>query len=120
MAPRRFSEPIYAPPRPRGRPKKRVEHGHEAGTSVQKQRVSNGNETSTSGIEPSAPPPFPRLIDLHEAAQYLCLSPWAVKDLVSAGTLSRIRIPLQGDKELRELLFDKRDLDLLIEKGKGA
>ena len=34
--------------------------------------------------KPSVPPPFPRLLDLHGAAQYLCLSEWAVRDLESA------------------------------------
>jgi hypothetical protein len=36
----------------------------------------------------------PRLLDLDAGAAYLALSPWTVRDLIAAGILARVRIPL--------------------------
>jgi Helix-turn-helix domain len=60
----------------------------------------------------------PRLFDLEQAATYLGLSPWTVRDLEAKGVLPRVRVPLPGGGELRKLLFDKADLDRLIERWK--
>ena len=60
----------------------------------------------------------PRLLDLDGAASYLAVSPWTVRDLEAAGTLNRVRIPLANGGELRKLLFDREDLDRLVEKWK--
>ncbi len=57
----------------------------------------------------------PRLMSLEQAALYLGVSPWTVRDLEAAGVLSRVRIPLKNNGELRKLLFDREDLDRLIE-----
>jgi hypothetical protein len=85
---------------------------------------NNGHRTiPTSGV--SAPPessevPLPaRLLELAAAAAYLGVSPWTVRDLEAAGTIKRVRIPLPYGRELRKLLFDKRDLDRLIEAWKS-
>jgi hypothetical protein len=69
---------------------------------------------------PPAPSPAPiserRLLDLDATATYLGVSAWVVRDLESAGTLQRVRIPFPTAKsgELRKLLFDREDLDRLI------
>jgi hypothetical protein len=63
---------------------------------------------------------IPRLLDLDAAATYLGLSPWTIRDLEAAGVLPRVRVPLPGGRELRKLLFDKADLDRLIEGWKEA
>jgi hypothetical protein len=60
----------------------------------------------------------PRLLDLHGAAGYLGLSTWTVRDLEQSGILARVRIPLPNTGELRKLLFDRTDLDQLIERWK--
>jgi hypothetical protein len=65
-------------------------------------------------------PLIPRLLDLEAAAAYLGVSPWTVRDLEAAGVLPRIRVPLPSGRELRKLLFDKADLDRLIEAWKEA
>jgi hypothetical protein len=57
----------------------------------------------------------PRLLDVEAAARYLSISSWTVRDLYASGRLPRVRFPLGGDRELRRLLFDVRDLDKLIE-----
>jgi hypothetical protein len=61
----------------------------------------------------------PRLVDLEGAAGYLSVSPWTIRDLEAAGTLRRVRIPL-GRGELRKLLFDRQDLDRLVDAWKGV
>ena len=60
----------------------------------------------------------PRLLDLEGAAAYLAVSPWTVRDLEAAGTLHRVRVPMPNGGELRKLLFDRADLDRLIEAWK--
>jgi excisionase family DNA binding protein len=53
-----------------------------------------------------------RLLTLPEAAMYLGLSPWTVRDLTWKGRLPVVRIT-------RKLLFDLRDLDELIDQEKA-
>jgi hypothetical protein len=59
-----------------------------------------------------------RLLDLQQAAQYLGVSPWTVRDLETSGVIPRVLIPLPNGRELRKLLFDRADLDWLIESWK--
>jgi excisionase family DNA binding protein len=59
-------------------------------------------------------------LELQEAARYLGVSPWTVRDLEAAGTIKRVRVPLAGGRELRKLLFDKSELDRLIDVWKAA
>ena len=59
-----------------------------------------------------------RLLDLVQTAQYLGISVWTVRDLEANGTLRRVSIPLGGGRELRKLLFDRTDLDRLVDASK--
>jgi len=59
-----------------------------------------------------------RLLDLQQTAHYLGVSPWTVRDLEASGVIPRVVIPLSNGKELRKLLFDRADLDRLIERWK--
>ena len=61
-----------------------------------------------------------RLLDLPSAAAYLACSTWTLRDLVAAGTLRRVRVPLPGGSELRKVLLDRADLDRLIEAWKAG
>lgn len=65
-------------------------------------------------------PVTPRLLDLHSAAAYLSVSEWTMRDLEAVGSIHRIRIPLPNAGELRKLLFDRMDLDRLIDVWKDA
>ncbi|MCI0407279.1 MAG: helix-turn-helix domain-containing protein [Acidobacteria bacterium] len=56
----------------------------------------------------------PRLLDVKAAAAYLGLSPWTVRAL----PVPRVRLELSNGKELRRVLFDRRDLDAWIEQQK--
>ncbi len=61
-----------------------------------------------------------RLLSLEQAAHYLGVSSWTVRELEWSGVLSRVRIPLGNGKELRKLLFDREDLDRLIDRWKDS
>ena len=76
---------------------------------------------TTSPAE-SAPPSeliTPRLLNLRAAANYLGVSPWTIRDLEARGVLKRVTVPLPGGAELRKLLFDKLELDRLIDVWKA-
>ena len=88
--------------------------GHIAGTVTLKQQARGGDPYRTQVIQTHVPL-CPRLLDLHAAAAYLGLSPWKVRELETSRVLARVRIPLAGHGEVRKLLFDKHDLDRLIE-----
>ena len=66
----------------------------------------------------TAPVPSSRFLDLQQAARYLGVSPWTVRDLEANGTIARVMIPLPNGRSLRKLLFDRGDLDRLIESWK--
>lgn len=55
--------------------------------------------------------PGPRLLTLSEAARYLQLSPWTVRELIRRSALPRVRIS-------RKILLDRQDLDALIDTHK--
>ncbi len=59
-----------------------------------------------------------RLLDLEQAARYLGVSSWTVRDLEASGVIPRVAIPLPNGRQLRKLLFDRTDLDRLIESWK--
>jgi len=63
----------------------------------------------------SGPLDAPRLLDVEAAAAYLGVSAWTVRDLVERGSLSRVALP-----GVRRLLFDRCDLDRLIDTSRLA
>jgi len=64
-----------------------------------------------------------RLLDLASAAAYLAVSPWSLREWEALGVIRRVRVPLPVTQkrrggELRKLLFDRQDLDRLVEAWK--
>jgi excisionase family DNA binding protein len=101
-----------------GRPRKQPpEGGHDAGITSSRSRMNGGPKSRTLASHASAPLP-PRLLDLSAAAAYLNLSTWTLRDLVGNRTLRRVRVPLPNGGELRRVLFDREDLDELIQRWK--
>lgn len=98
------------------------ESGHNPGTAPHGSRMNSEEQRSAAVQQASVPRPsiLPRLLDLKGAAVYLGLSEWTVRDLEHSGTLARVRIPLPKHGELRKLLFDRQDLDALIEVWKDG
>lgn len=88
----------------------------------QERQARRGDDDEKNGaqVQTTVVPLSPRLLDLPTAAAYLGLSPWTVRDLEAAGSLARVRIPLPNAGELRKLLFDRVDLDRLIEAWKDG
>lgn len=95
------------------------ESGHTPGTAMQEPRASGGSHDSAA-VHTTVAPVSPRLLDLHVSAGYLGLSEWTVRTLEQQGILKRVRIPLPNHGELRKLLFDRSDLDQLIQAWKDA
>jgi excisionase family DNA binding protein len=106
--------------------------GHSAGTAVAETPATSAIPPQRSDTQSTAfssrrggarsatgprkrwtpPPNAPRrLLTLEEAAAYLALSPWSVRDLQWKGKLPRVALS-------RKLLFDRADLDRLIETEK--
>lgn len=65
----------------------------------------------------------PRLLDVEATAEYLGgISIWTVRGLVEKGYLTPVRLPSvrhRGENG-RRLLFDRADLDRLIDQGKAG
>lgn len=64
----------------------------------------------------------PRLLDVHNAARYLSVSTWTIRDWVAAGLLVPVELPplrpREGDRRklrLRRLLFDRTALDRFVD-----
>ena len=103
-----------------GRPRKvqpRAESGPNAGTAGSQTRIRSGAHASPLALQAVAPV-HPRLLDLHSTALYLGVSGWTVRDLEAGRVLARVRVPLPKQGELRKILFDRVDLDRLIEAWK--
>jgi len=117
---RPFTTPAYVPPRPRGRPRKAATapaNGQATGTTSlgsHAESKPNGAVRHFVAVDPLTP----RLLNLHSTAAYLGVSEWTVRDLEVGGLLKRICVPLPNQRELRKLLFDRADLDKVIESWK--
>src|SRR5882724_3221453 len=59
-----------------------------------------------------------RLLGLRAAAAYLGVGERTARELDAGGVLRRVRIPAPGAAEVRRLLYDRQDLDGLIESWK--
>ena len=87
------------------------------GTANHRSLINKEENEGTQAQEAFAPM-RPRLLDVHATAIYLGVSQWTVRDILAGGILSRVRVPLPNHRELRKLLFDRNDLDRLIETWK--
>ena len=81
----------------------------------------NGGAQALQAVAPLAP----RLLDLPSAAAYMAVSPWTIRQWEAEGALPRVRISLpitnkRRGGECRKLLFDRADLDQLIERSKES
>jgi len=63
---------------------------------------------------PSCAPPGPRLLTRQQAADYLNLSSDLLDRLTQQGELARVQL-LLGTRNVRKVLYDRADLDRLVE-----
>ena len=87
--------------------------GHRSGTAAAQIRDSSTRRPHRADGQSTAYPPSRRLLTLAQAAAYLGLSPWTIRELVWKGRLPLVRLT-------RKLLFDLRDLDRLVEQAKDS
>lgn len=117
--------PIEGPPVTAGAPTKSIQTGAGTGTGraqdPARTRV-NGGSGGSAGVRqtPALAALSPRLLDLRAAAAYLGIAPWTVRELEWRGVLRRLRVPLPNGGELRKILFDREDLDRLVERWKDG
>jgi hypothetical protein len=64
----------------------------------------------------------PRLLTVNQAARYLSVSTWTIRDWTAADLLPTVQLPplraREGDRpkaRLRRLLFDRVDLDAFVD-----
>ena len=73
----------------------------------------------------------PRLMNLHDAAAYLGVSYWTLRDYIHDGILAEVKLPCSrrrkkggaivrraGDIDSRRIYVDRDDLDTLVKKCK--
>lgn len=91
--------------------------------------IARNAAATVSRFQPSGGdvPVEPRLLNMRQAAAYLGLSYWSLRDYVLAGLIPVVEFPplrpREGDrarKTLRRVLVDREDLDRFIESRKSA
>jgi hypothetical protein len=101
-----------------GRPRKDRDTSSAVGTVAASSHAATGPTLRATAYE-AVGQILPRLLDLRAAAAYLGVSPWTVRDLEANGTLRRVNVPSGPGRDLRKLLFDRKDLDQLVETWKA-
>jgi len=104
---------IQTPGRPRTKPS-----GDNLGDSREPERtqvrVPPARPAARTQDSPSCAPPGPRLLTRQQAANYLNLSSDMLDRLTQQGELRRVQLTL-GDRTVRKVLYDRGDLDRLVE-----
>jgi hypothetical protein len=108
------------PGRPRQSPAHQAGAGHPSGAKpLILKAKSDANSLPEVPVPRTVPGLSPRLLTFEQAAQYLNLSIWTFETLEQGGIVARVRVPLPGDGEVRKRLYDRADLDELIERWKA-
>lgn len=77
-------------------------------------RVPPARQPARTQDSPSCAPPGPRLLTRQQAADYLNLSSDMLDRLTQQGELPRVQL-LMGNRNVRKVLYDRADLDRLVE-----
>jgi helix-turn-helix protein len=79
-------------------------------------RVPLARPAARTQDSPSSAPPEPRLLTPQHAAAHLNLSLELIDRLSQQGELPHVQLTLTlGDRTLRKVLYDRADLDRLVE-----
>jgi hypothetical protein len=111
------------------------ECGHSAGTVASESLVRQGRQRGDAAQEAVAPQrlkatvaAWPRLLSVEQAAQYLGISYWTVREFINDGSIKVVPLPRPetlrqrerralGDT-VRRVLIDRHDLDALVDTWK--
>jgi len=106
------------PGRPRTKPS-----GDNPGDSREPERMQvraePGRPAERTQDSPPCAPPGPRLLTRQQAAVYLSLSLDMIDRLTQQGELQRVQLTL-GDRTVRKVLYDRADLDRLVELSRSV
>jgi hypothetical protein len=98
-ASRRLNSDLTRPRGKLGRPRKTVEARPDALRTPRNPQLARAPESAENGQTPAAPhyeADGSRLIGVRDAGAFLGVSPWTVRDLIRAGHLPRVVLPLGG------------------------
>jgi excisionase family DNA binding protein len=101
------------PGRPRTKPSG-DNPGDNRGPARTQVRVPPARPAGRTQDSPSCAPPGPRLLTRQQAADYLNLSSDMLDRLTHQGELPRVQL-LLGNRNVRKVLYDRADLDRLVE-----
>ncbi len=112
-----------------------VQSGHSPGTATAETRANSGRRTRALDGQSAVPAAlkapvtaWPRLLSIDQAAQYLGLSYWTVREFINDGSIKAGPLPRPDTLRMRErralgdtvrrLLIDRNDLDALVDNWK--
>jgi hypothetical protein len=125
-ASRRLRKPAGRPKTVRPAPIERVEQtGPQASQAKGPKRTPQSDKGDKGLRAPArtvavtvAPKTGPRLLSLEDTADYLAVSVWTIRAWWSDGMLHAVKPILPNGRPFRRLLFDRVELDALIEQSK--
>jgi len=100
--------------------------GHSPGAAPQHLEPQGGGAGAEGNG--SVVPGWPRLLNVEQAAAYLNVSWWTLREFVNDGSIPTVRLPRPQTRRMRQrqpisdtvrrLLIDRADLDALVERWK--
>lgn len=101
--------------------------GHSPSTAAAETRQRRGFAHGAQARR-SVVPGWPRLLSVEQAAAYLNVSFWTLREFINAGSIPTVRLPRPRTARMlkrgpvsdtvRRLLIDRADLDALVERWK--
>jgi hypothetical protein len=112
-----------------------VRSGHSPGTAAPESLAPQGRQQRAVDRQSAAPGclkasvhAWPRLLSIEQAAEYLSVSYWTVREFINDGSIKAVPLPRPDTLRQRErralgdtvrrLLIDRNDLDSLVESWK--
>ena len=100
----------------------------KSGPSADTEHVDQAQQSPD--VRSSPAPGWPRLLDIRQAAAYLNVSFWTLREFINEGSVPTVRLPRPRTPRMRKrkpvsdtvrrLLIDRADLDALVEHWKEA
>jgi hypothetical protein len=105
--------------KPAGRPRKVREpeaaKPRRSGAVAGQASAPLADPPTVRGFERPVAEVWPRLLGLAQAAAYLSLSVWTIREYLAEGILRRVELPSATCGTTRRVLLDRADLDRLVD-----